>query len=71
VDRSPFGALEDRCCHRGTPLRFGEAGLQCGYHGLVFGCAGTCVSIPGQVKIPAKARVKSYPLVEPPRRALN
>lgn len=62
-----FGALEDRCCHRGTPLRFGEvvdAGLQCGYHGLVFDCAGACVSIPGQAKIPAKARVRSYSIVE-------
>jgi len=61
------GALEDRCCHRGTPLRFGEVvdgGLQCGYHGLVFDCAGSCVSIPGQVKIPSKARVRSYPIVE-------
>jgi vanillate O-demethylase monooxygenase subunit len=61
------GALEDRCCHRGTPLRFGEvveSGLQCGYHGLVFDCAGSCVSIPGQAKIPAKARVRSYPVVE-------
>jgi vanillate O-demethylase monooxygenase subunit len=61
------GALEDRCCHRGTPLRFGEVvdgGLQCGYHGLVFDCAGACVSIPGQVRIPAKAKVRSYPIVE-------
>ena len=61
------GALEDRCCHRGTPLRFGEVvegGLQCGYHGLVFDCSGSCVSIPGQAKIPAKARVRSYPIIE-------
>ena len=32
-------ALEDRCCHRATPLRLGdvvEGGLQCGYHGMVF-----------------------------------
>lgn len=61
------GVLEDRCCHRGTPLRLGEvteAGLQCGYHGLVFNCAGSCVSIPGQDKIPAKAKVRSYPVVE-------
>lgn len=61
------GALEDRCCHRGTPLRFGEVvegGLQCGYHGLVFDCSGSCVSIPGQANIPAKARVRSYPIIE-------
>ena len=61
------GALQDRCCHRGTPLRYGEVvdgGLQCGYHGLVFDCAGSCVSIPGQEKVPAKAKVRSYPIVE-------
>lgn len=61
------GALEDRCCHRGTPLRFGEVvdgGLQCGYHGLVFDCSGSCVSIPGQTRIPPKAKVRSYPIVE-------
>lgn len=60
-------ALEDRCCHRGTPLRFGqvvEGGLECGYHGLVFDCAGACVRIPGQAKIPNKAKVRAYPLVE-------
>jgi phenylpropionate dioxygenase-like ring-hydroxylating dioxygenase large terminal subunit len=60
-------ALEDRCCHRGTPLRFGEVveeGLQCGYHGMVFDCAGTCVHIPGQATIPKQARVRAYPVVE-------
>jgi vanillate O-demethylase monooxygenase subunit len=60
-------ALEDRCCHRGTPLRFGEIvdeGLQCGYHGMVFDCAGTCVHIPGQAAIPKQARVRAFPLVE-------
>lgn len=60
-------ALIDRCCHRGTPLRFGEVveeGLQCGYHGMVFDCAGSCVHIPGQQTIPARAKVRSFPLVE-------
>ena len=61
------GALEDRCCHRGTPLSMGEVvedGLQCGYHGLVFDYSGTCVRLPGQDKIPPKARVRSFPIVE-------
>ncbi len=61
------GILEDRCCHRATPLRFGEVvdnGLQCGYHGLVFDTDGRCVEIPGQERIPAKARVKAYAAVE-------
>ncbi len=60
-------ALEDRCSHRGAPLRCGEMipeGLQCGYHGLVFDGNGRCVHIPGQTSIPPQAHIKSYPLVE-------
>jgi vanillate O-demethylase monooxygenase subunit len=61
------GALQDRCCHRGTPLRFGsvvELGLQCGYHGMTFDCTGACTAIPGQERIPAKAKVRAFPIVE-------
>jgi phenylpropionate dioxygenase-like ring-hydroxylating dioxygenase large terminal subunit len=60
-------ALSDRCCHRGTPLSLGEmveSGIQCGYHGLVFDTTGRCVHVPGQDRIPEKARVPAYPLVE-------
>lgn len=60
-------ALEDRCCHRGAPLSLGEVveiGLMCGYHGLVFDTAGKCVDVPGQPRIPERARVRSYPIVE-------
>jgi vanillate O-demethylase monooxygenase subunit len=60
-------ALLDMCCHRGAPLSCGKVvptGLECGYHGMVYAGDGACVHIPGQVHIPAKARVKSYPLVE-------
>ena len=60
-------ALYDSCCHRGVPLSVGtvvDAGIQCGYHGLVFGCDGICVHIPGQDRIPARARVRSYPVRE-------
>ena len=60
-------ALEDRCCHRATPLRLGDVvdeGLQCGYHGMIFNGVGDCVKIPGQDKIPPYARVRSYPLLE-------
>lgn len=61
------GALVDRCCHRAAPLSLGQvtdAGLECGYHGLTFDCAGRCVRIPGQERIPQKAGVRSFPLVE-------
>lgn len=60
-------ALEDRCCHRAAPLRFGNLvpeGIQCSYHGLVFDCTGNCVHIPSQNKIPSQARVRSFPVVE-------
>lgn len=60
-------ALVDRCCHRGTPLSLGRVtheGLECGYHGLVFGRDGACVRVPGQDRVPPSARVRSYPIVE-------
>jgi vanillate O-demethylase monooxygenase subunit len=61
------GALEDRCCHRAMPLALGElAGdhLRCIYHGLEFAKDGSCVHVPGQDTVPARVRVKSYPVVE-------
>jgi phenylpropionate dioxygenase-like ring-hydroxylating dioxygenase large terminal subunit len=60
-------ALRDMCCHRGAPLHMGkvvELGLECGYHGLTFDRTGCCVRIPGQDRIPDRARVPSYPVVE-------
>lgn len=60
-------ALEDRCCHKELPLSCGtleERGLRCGYHGLLFDGQGACLEVPGQDRVPSKARVRSYPLVE-------
>lgn len=60
-------ALADRCPHRGYPLSLGTVvgeQLICGYHGFTFDCAGTCVSVPGQDRIPSKANVRSYTVVE-------
>jgi phenylpropionate dioxygenase-like ring-hydroxylating dioxygenase large terminal subunit len=68
--RTPDGkvsALEDRCCHKELPLSCGTVeggGLRCGYHGLLYDHDGICTEIPGQDRIPAKARVRHYPLVE-------
>lgn len=61
------GALEDRCCHRDLPLSCGtleQRGVRCGYHGLLYGTDGVCLEIPGQDRVPAKARVRSFPLRE-------
>ena len=60
-------ALEDRCCHRHLPLSKGRLigdVVQCGYHGLEFDAAGTCLRVPGQTRAPPGAKVKSYPVVE-------
>lgn len=44
-------AMEDRCPHRQYPLSAGRIvsdGLQCGYHGWIFGSDGRCIKVPGQ-----------------------
>lgn len=68
--RTPDGkvaGLEDRCCHKSLPLSCGtveERGIRCGYHGLLFGADGACKEIPGQPRIPNKAKVKAYHIAE-------
>ncbi len=60
-------ALDDCCPHRMAPLSLGEVEgdhLRCGYHGLLFDCAGACVEVPGQANVPRWAKVHRYPLVE-------
>ncbi len=59
-------AMEDRCCHRHAPLSKGRREgdcVRCGYHGLKFDPAGVCVEAPGIPIVPAKARVRTYPVV--------
>ncbi len=58
------GALEDRCPHRGVRLSLGQAvdkGLQCGYHGMVFGCDGGCTDNPGE-KLNPGFKVRAFRL---------
>ena len=60
-------ALEDRCAHRRLPLSMGKLigdTVECGYHGLLYDCAGTCIKIPGQDRVPKGTGVKAYPIVE-------
>src|SRR5262249_46641356 len=60
-------ALADRCPHRLAPLSLGRVvgdHIQCGYHGMCFDHEGSCVRVPGQEEVPARARVRKYPLVE-------
>ncbi|MCY4547342.1 MAG: aromatic ring-hydroxylating dioxygenase subunit alpha [Defluviicoccus sp.] len=61
------GVLEDRCCHRAAPLSIGsvvEAGLQCGYHGMIFGRDGECTGNPGEEEDRGLYRVRAFPIVE-------
>ncbi len=60
-----YGALADACPHRKVPLSMGRVqgeNLECGYHGLVFGCDGLCVKAPGNDRPPQGALVRSYPI---------
>ena len=62
-DNTPV-ALEDACPHRRLPLSLGRIkgdAIECGYHGLTFDCAGTCIDAATQPRIPPFARVRSYP----------
>lgn len=62
-------AMGDICPHRFASLHLGKRLpgdiVECPYHGLRFGKSGACVHNPhGDKKIPATARVKTYPIVE-------
>ncbi|MDQ0380713.1 aromatic ring-hydroxylating dioxygenase subunit alpha [Amycolatopsis thermophila] len=60
-------ALADRCVHRRFPLsesRLDGDRVVCGYHGFTYDPSGTCVSVPGQTRVPRTARVPSYPVAE-------
>ncbi len=61
-------ALENACPHRKLPLSKGRLNgdaVECGYHGLTFGRTGACIAAPTQPgNIPARARVRSYPVVD-------
>jgi phenylpropionate dioxygenase-like ring-hydroxylating dioxygenase large terminal subunit len=60
-------ALHDRCAHRWAPLSTGWLEgdrIVCGYHGFEYDDSGKCVRIPTQDAIPAKACVRSYPVLE-------
>ena len=59
-------AVEDFCPHRGAPLSLGrvcDGQLVCGYHGLVMGCDGKTVAMPGQ-RVGGFPAIKSYPVEE-------
>ncbi len=62
--------LTDTCVHRGGSLGLGKIqgnAVACPYHGWQFGGDGRCVKIPSlaaEPKLPARAKVDSYPVQE-------
>lgn len=65
TDKGVPAALEDACPHRKLPLSHGRLhadSVECGYHGLTFDCAGSCVRAPTQEDSPPKVGVRSYPV---------
>ncbi len=67
ADSGKVYALEDRCSHRAMPLSAGIVEgeiIRCAYHGVEFGDGGECKKIPNQSRIPSKANIRSYPIVE-------
>ena len=67
-DRSgALAAMDDRCCHRGAPLSCGRHEgdtVRCMYHGFLYDGSGRCVEIPGHDRVPPKAQVRTYAVVE-------
>jgi phenylpropionate dioxygenase-like ring-hydroxylating dioxygenase large terminal subunit len=60
-------AVSERCPHRFAPLSKGslrDGRIRCGYHGLEFDAAGTCVHNPHGEAVPKNADLKSYPVQE-------
>ncbi|MDF2120217.1 aromatic ring-hydroxylating dioxygenase subunit alpha [Roseiarcaceae bacterium H3SJ34-1] len=60
-------ALENRCAHRHVPLGAGTLvgdEVECAYHGLRYDGTGQCTRVPSQDRIPSRAKVRSYPIVE-------
>ncbi|NMM80705.1 (2Fe-2S)-binding protein [Acidovorax sp. SRB_14] len=58
-------ALEDACPHRKLPLSMGRIKgdeIECGYHGMMFDCSGSCTRAPATDRPPPGARVRSYPM---------
>jgi vanillate O-demethylase monooxygenase subunit len=59
-------AVQDFCPHRGAPLSLGRVcngQLVCGYHGLVMGCDGHTINMPGH-QVRNFEPIKSYAVIE-------
>jgi len=60
-------AIGNRCPHRFAPLERGrlvDGAIECGYHGIRFDRAGTCVLVPGEERAAHNMRVPAYGVEE-------
>src|SRR5882757_7605413 len=68
AENGEIAATGDLCPHRFAPLHLGkvvDGTIECPYHGLRFDRTGRCVYNPdGDGRLPAGARVKTYPVTE-------
>lgn len=60
-------AIDNRCVHRSFPLS--ESWLEgdnvvCGYHGFTYQPDGKCIRVPSGERVPPRAKVHAYPVVE-------
>ena len=58
-------ALDNRCCHRAAALSSGRIEgdcIRCMYHGILYDRDGKGLQVPGQDRVPASIKVRSYPL---------
>ena len=65
-DQGAPQAILDRCPHRYAPLSMGQrvpGGVQCGYHGITFDGAGSCLHNPHGPIVSALS-VRAFPVVE-------
>lgn len=67
TDAGDLVALEDRCAHRWAPLSQGKVigdEIACPYHGFRYDAHGRCTHIPTQASVPARVRIRSFPVRE-------
>ncbi len=66
--RDGLRSSDPHCPHLGAHFGFGgrviDDKLRCPFHGWCFDAAGQCVDIPGAIKIPPKAKLRSWPMRE-------
>jgi len=67
-DNGDLIAVSNMCPHRFAPLHLGQivdGAIECPYHGLRFNSEGRCVFNPdGDGRLPAGARLKTFPITE-------